>query len=75
MSGLSPAPPQTPVSPPVSNNCYAGASCQQGQICTAPPAKTGLSAGDIAAIILGILLLLAIIAIILLFFRHPKCTV
>ena len=82
MSGLpptSPNPPPTSPNPPPTpqTNCYAGNVCQTGQTCTAPvcpPPKTGLSAGDIAAIILGILFLFAIIAlIILLFFKHPKC--
>lgn len=59
---------------PISSNCTAGQTCQAGQICQAncPPPKTGLSAGDIAAIVLGILLLLAIILIIILLVRHPK---
>ena len=73
MSAPQPAGPQ----PSAPTTCYAGQSCQAGQTCQqpapCPPPKTGLSAGDIAAIILGILFVLSIFAIIFLALRHPKC--
>ena len=67
-------PPLTSCQP--GTNGIASTQCNENESCQAQGPKKGLSAGDIAAIILGILLLGALLWIAYkLFKRHKYCSV